>query len=54
MRHAVSTLPLFVLRIVANDHHLAFAADDFTFIANFFDGRTNLHILFNSFGFLPY
>jgi len=40
----VSSLPLLVLGIVANNHHLAFAADDFAFIANFFNRGTNFHV----------
>jgi hypothetical protein len=43
-RYANLPLPLLVLGVLANHHHLAFAADDFAFIANLFDRRTNFHI----------
>jgi hypothetical protein len=37
-RYANLPLPLLVLGVLANHHHLAFAADDFALVANFFYG----------------
>ena len=36
-------LTLFVLRVLADDHHAAFALDDLALFANRFDGRFHLH-----------
>ena len=40
---AGSTLTLFVLRVLTNDHDLAMSFDDLALFANFFDGRLNFH-----------
>ena len=36
-------LTLFVFRVLADDHHAAFALDDLALFANRFDGRFHLH-----------
>lgn len=37
-------LTLFVFRILADDHDITLSADDLTFLADWFDGRTYFHV----------
>ena len=41
-----SALLLLVLRVLADDHHMALALDDLALFANGFDRGTNLHAVF--------
>jgi hypothetical protein len=41
---AQSTLTLFMLRIFADNHYLAFALDNFALFAHFSDRRSDFHL----------
>jgi hypothetical protein len=42
-RWALLALPLLVLRVLADDHHAALAANDLALFAHGLDGRSNFH-----------